>query len=1344
MERRTSQRKPIYLEAELSWQKRVNWPCTIEDFCAEGMFIRFDQSNLDQISGIYSKQANNAMNVAFKVDDRSFNILVKPVRMAHAAMGVRFLEAHPDAFAAMLLECSRNTDPAQVISENSKAAFVTRQFTKTLHQRLKPLLETFFYTLEENLRDAANHSAADQLANQLIDSVSLIARSQPAITASFLDNLVSPAKTPPAKTQSNDSLSLIDRTEFEDWLTIKVMITKAEAQYHGTLLQLKMRLDKVGIVNATGHQNPYGPDMICYAFKAASAPLNLLKQPEKIYYKIFETEVLQHLDALYTELNQILIRQNILPDLKLNQYLSGRKNRLAPAATDKRTKDDDAKIGTGKNPQQEAADAVQNLQTQRQRQASAGFAGNSNALPTAEAAEVFSDKHENFSAFGQERGQLASSRSATGPFSVGDTFSPMPESRRIANTPEPNREEQFQKALVPPFSNDSSVADLQARLSTNLSNAESVFKSVQGLFSVLDKTRQGKSAKADSVPVSDLPKWSPAELQNSLQRLQKLTARGQVNTDVRDEKLADRVISDLRTEGAEEKVLDGEQKETLDVVDRFFLGMVSSEKITDQVKSQLVKLQVPVLKVLLKDKAFLERKDSPVRVLLNRIAQLGLKGGRFSPVTQQKIDSVIYRINEEFEQDINVFDEAVAELDEVIDRQNLLYRRNVERVMSAAEGSQKVDLAKKVVAEEIKKRTAGRHIPKAVVTLINGGWRDLLSLTYIRQGEGSQAWQDYLNVIDTLIAYGDNPHMDVNLVELLKTIQEGLSSISSNHMPSGHIRDQLKQFIVGSKERPPEMIEMPGTTSAEQERDKRLSRDRYRGLQRWIHRAQKLAVGSWIKHIKNKEDPVFMRLVWIGKGFSKFVFVNHQGMKVIELELLKLAGMMHRGVLVHDSTYETPIVDESLDNMVKSVYEQLSFVTTHDEITGLVNRKEIERNIKKKLAKGTEDGSCNLIYIDLRQFRIINDHAGYDAGDQLLKEVAGIIRSCAPEGAILARMGGNEFAVLTDKPEAEALGRKLLTAIEEHEFQWKDAEYPVSANIGIAVSSEYLTNTESLLGAAESACRSAKKLGPNRLSIHNPDKNSLSRQKQIVAKVAGFKDLDKERILLRCQKIIPLHMSSKLNTHYQILLSVYDDNGHLIPASEFVRTAEHYNRMKTVDCWVIGHMMDWIAENQAVFQRMGGVSINLTGHSLNDDSLLEVVYDRLSKRKSPLERVCFEITDASEISNINDVADFIRELKETGCLFSLGSFGAGISSHSLLKSLPVDLIKIDGSFVKDLSNSPDDRVMVKSMTEMAHLMGKEVVACQVEDKPTLEMIRWLGVDYAQGYGIEKPRLINTI
>lgn len=217
-----------------------------------------------------------------------------------------------------------------------------------------------------------------------------------------------------------------------------------------------------------------------------------------------------------------------------------------------------------------------------------------------------------------------------------------------------------------------------------------------------------------------------------------------------------------------------------------------------------------------------------------------------------------------------------------------------------------------------------------------------------------------------------------------------------------------------------------------------------------------------------------------------------------------------------------------------------------------------------------------------------------------------------------------------------------------------------------------------------------------------------------------------------------------MSTQYEVLISMYDDGGNLIQAAEFVRMAERYNRMQAVDRWVVGHMLDWLRDNAPDPSHMGGVCINLSGYSLNDESLLEFIYDKLSQKDAPIERLWFEITEAAAINNVQGVAEFMEEMKELGCRFCLGNFGSGPMSFQFMRSLPVDLIKLDGAFTRQVADSDTDLAMVRSMVDMAHYMDREVIASQVETRESLEALRQLGVDYAQGYVIEKPRLLSSL
>lgn len=1324
MERRTSPRRPITLAAKLTLTGDRYWPCEIADFCAEGLFIKYDDDVSLSIREAVQQSPDLKVKVLF-IDPscaKEHTMLVHPVRLIQGAMGVCFIEIDMQAMDAMLSLCAgQGVKKPTMHGESDQASFIIRQCNKAIAEYLEPLLERYADDVDAALVQAANNASSDKLCNELMDVASALKENQSKIRLLTLSAVAAPLKPGRASEhkhaeENTSQLSLIEKNEFEDWLMFKVMITKAETQYRGLLLQLKMRLDKVGIVNHLGYQNPLGPALIVYAFRDVVTRFNFSSVADKTLYRTFEASVVKSLEELYQALNQILIRHNILPDLDLSKYLSDRKPNEEPASakqTDETAKSVDDNVRPVDDKVKPIDNSIAALHATLAERVSSKLDQGVHVSPT-----VDSGHHS------RESGNEAKHQSAS--------LKPSPETQNV-------------QSLEPPFQPNSHLnSDDLSQFRAHQRAAQSAYTTINNLFSMLDKSRQAneeglkKGAETNS---ANTPKWSHDEVQSGLKEMQTAPQPKESGTEV--PPLIRRLKEKLESRTGSKKALSKEQEGAVDVVDRFFVSMKTSQKLTEITKSQLAKLEVPVLKVFMRNREFFEDIDSPVRAVINRVAQLGIKGGRPNPANQKKIDGIINRISSEFEQDTGVFDEVLGELDEMVDRQNLLYRRNVERVTAAAEGSQKVVQAKKAVARQIEKRIAGRKVPKAVVSLINGGWQDLLSLTYIRQGEHSQAWQDYLGVLDSLLAYGEDPTLNINLTDLLKIIQEGLSSISSNHMPSGHIRDELKRFLVGSKEAKAEMIEMPAEQALNEQADiSLLTESRHRGMQRWVQRAQKLELGDWLKYIKDPENPQYMRLVWIGKGFSKFVFVNHQGMKVVELDLMTVAGYLQKEIAVLEKDYEVPIVDESLDNMVKQVYNQLSFATTHDELTGLVNRKEFERNIESLLAQPSEV-ECSLLYLDMRQFRIINDAAGYEAGDQVLKEVAKLLLDYAPKDGVVARLGGNEFAVLVRHASAEGLAQQYVRQISEYPFKWEEKSYELAVCVGVASATEVASSTDKLLKMAEEACRKAKHRGPNKVESYAADESNLSQQAQIKAKVAGFSNLNDERTLLRCQKIIPLQSDTRVKTHYEILLSVYDDRGHLIPAYEFVRTAEKYNRMQAVDRWVVGHMLDWMTQHKAALDAMGGISINLSGHSLNDEELLEFIYHRLSEHDAPIEKLWFEITEAAAISNIHSVAEFMNELKEIGCHFCLGNFGAGMSSYHFLKELPVDMIKIDGTFIKNLTTDDGDRAMVRSMTEMVHFMGKELVATQVEDMQTLDLLTSLGVDYAQGFVIEKPRLISN-
>ena len=1246
-ERRNSIRQPIKLAAQIDAGQGNAWPCQIADFCGEGLFVRYSAETSRKLDRAFEQNQPSELVVRFRGIDgqRRYELHVSPVRRIDGAMGVNFTRSNPEAVNAMLQLCGSSGDQSRssLKAPSERVQFVLHQCAKTVTRFIEPLMDACLVQTGEALRQAAQKAPNDQLANEYMDASGQLQARQRVLWHHMARCLESPLK-PSQKGVPGAELSVVDKNEFEDWLTIRVMVTRADTLYRGDLLQLKLRLDNLNIANRTGHQNPLGPALVCEAFHHALVQLKTTREVEKVCLKTFELAVLKELAPLYRELNNILIRHGILPDLDLSKYLSEHPQfKSEPPATDKAP-----------------------AQTQ---------------APQA------------------------------------PVDSPAPE----------------------PASADTLPRTVKTRLSGEFRSyaraAQTAFATVRNLLSTLQSSRlqQGDSEERAFAP--NARPLSPGELGRELQELQ-LRAAGQ---DESAAPLKERVVEKVKEIG--ETRLNDEQQETLDVVDRFFKSVVESPKLSDYAQARMRQLEVPVLKVVMRDPAFFEDQESPVRGVMNRLAQLGVRGGRLNPVVQRRVDELIQRIATEFEQDTGVFEQTLGELDSLIDRQNLVYRRNVERVTAAAEGAQKVAESKAAVAEAVDQKIAGRKVPKALMSLLEGGWRDLLSLTWIRQGPDSQLWQDYLAVIDSLLAFADDPDSSVNLPELLRLIQDGLASISSNHMPSSQIRDELKQFLVRRPDKASELVEVPAAKPVKTDKQT-LSEREQRSLQRWMNRAQQLRTGDWLRDQTRPDEPQFIRLVWVARGFGRFVFVNHQGMRVVELDLEALARQMRKGIIVPDNQYERPLVDESIDRMVRNVYDQLSWASTHDALTKLLNRREFERMLEQQLAR--REDSRALLHLDLRGFRLLNDTAGSQAGDEALRQVAALLCQHVGDGMPVARLDGTEFAMLVAAEQATDVADAVIGAMEAAEFTFGNRKYQLSANIGLAPELPALVSAERWLRSSEQALSAARKKGPGKLSEFTLGADDQARQEQIAARVASLSDPDEERMLLRCQKIIPLHAEARMAAQYEILISMYDDHGQLITGQDFVRMAERYDRMQAVDRWVVGHMLDWLRDRGPDPRHVGGICINLSGYSLNDQTLLEFIYEKLSEKDAPIERLWFELTEASAIHDVQAVADFMLEMKELGCRFCLGNFGSGPNSFQFMRSLPVDLIKIDNAFTGQLMSSPTDQAMVKSMVDMAHYMNREVIASQVESREVLDMLGQLGVDYAQGFVVEKPRLLTSL
>jgi len=430
----------------------------------------------------------------------------------------------------------------------------------------------------------------------------------------------------------------------------------------------------------------------------------------------------------------------------------------------------------------------------------------------------------------------------------------------------------------------------------------------------------------------------------------------------------------------------------------------------------------------------------------------------------------------------------------------------------------------------------------------------------------------------------------------------------------------------------------------------------------------------------------------------------------------------------------------------RKLSRQLSYQASHDMLTGLYNRRMFEEQLEAVLLNvGAEDRHHAMCYIDLDQFKIVNDTCGHVAGDEMLRQLSEVFKSCMREGDTLARLGGDEFGLLLENcslKQATQVADKLRQSVKEFRFAWQDRSFEIGASVGVVAINADNMELATILASADMACYAAKDMGRNRIHVYEPSDAMLSeRHGQMHWAGRITKALEEHRMVLFQQPIVGIKERELPIKHCEILIRMRDEEGIIVRPDTFIPAAERYNIMPTVDRWVISQVFEYMASTACVGMD-NVVAINLSGTSLADDDLLDYILGMAEKHQTDLKRVCFEITETAAISNLAKATQFIRSLKSKGCWFSLDDFGSGLSSFAYLKNLPIDYIKIDGSFVVDMINEPIDRAMVDAIVRVGHVMKVQVIAEWVENDETLKLLKEMGVDYLQGYHLGVPKEVQ--
>ena len=480
----------------------------------------------------------------------------------------------------------------------------------------------------------------------------------------------------------------------------------------------------------------------------------------------------------------------------------------------------------------------------------------------------------------------------------------------------------------------------------------------------------------------------------------------------------------------------------------------------------------------------------------------------------------------------------------------------------------------------------------------------------------------------------------------------------------------------------------------------------------------------------------------------------------------RVITLEENAILISKNSEEIPIQDSAapirdrIGNIIGSVmvfhdvsketrlFRQLSYQASHDALTDLINRREFENRLTTSLdnIRGDPEKTHALLYLDLDQFKVVNDTFGHSAGDALLRQLSEIVQANIRSTDVLARLGGDELGILLercDEDRALEVAEAIRGAVEGYRFEWQDSFTTIRCSIGVVMVTSENADVAGLMSSADVACYSAKDMGRNQVHLYKDSDASMRHEEmKWVSRISSA--VEEDRLELFFQPIIGIGKDNgDARGHYELLLRMRDENGELVSPNQFIPAAERYNLMSTLDRWVVREALSKLADRDAEGDARYTIAINLSGTSLSEDRFLADIIGELGKQKLPTGAVCFEITETAAISNLSRVVHFMKELKKLGCKFSLDDFGSGLSSFTYLKNLPVDYLKIDGQFIRNVVDDSVDESMVKAISEVGHAMGIETIAERVETKQVLEKLGALGIEFAQGYYIARPTSVRS-
>ncbi len=770
------------------------------------------------------------------------------------------------------------------------------------------------------------------------------------------------------------------------------------------------------------------------------------------------------------------------------------------------------------------------------------------------------------------------------------------------------------------------------------------------------------------------------------------------------------------------------------------------------------RLQLPLLAAVTTDPEFFTRDDHPVRILLDRLDELGglINSADDAGLTRSirdTVEHVLTQLNGPTILDRTLLRQLASSVEELAEGQSQKYQRNVERVVKACAGRDRLRHCRDRVQSELDQRYAGRRVPAVFAELLDSAWRTLLEITLLKQGEDSPGYQAHWETLDALVQrLGGEPHRIVNQLpgadKLMERLAAGLDFATVDPLKRAALLERVRRVLA---ETSPDVIDLAPYTPSHKLSQAAPTPPTDGGDEEWhsaLEGVKNVRVGDTIVLRGAPEARKRLRLAWIGEGGWLYTLVDQRGFKAADLTADQLTRKLASRQVEIEPGEERPLTERAIDQMLDNLREQVKHQAASDDLTDLNNPSRFQTLLARTLADARAGIPHVLLWIDVDQFTVLRNTFGLEAADQLRVAISRLLKEQFAGKGILANLGGDQFAATITrcaKDRGLQLADAFRRSVADMSFAWEGAGIPASVSVGVIDLAETNASCADVLQTADATLFAAKRGGGNRCILYSGNDGVIHRRKSSMEWLKRVDQaLDRGSLDLRCQRIAPVDPASGLELHYEVLLGIHDEDGESLDINHFIAAAESYNRMWAVDRWVARTAFEWAAEHPGELERLGGLAINLSGQSMNDEGIVDFLHALFSETGVSPERISFEATETVAITNLSRASHIIRAIKSMGSSFALDDFGSGFSSYSYLRQLPVDWLKIDGAFVRGIHRDPADYGVVKSIHEIGHFMGKRTIAEYVEDDDILVHLREIGVDYAQGYRIEMPRRLAEL